>query len=120
MRFRLTLLGLPLCLTGCSGQQSALNPQGPHAEHLADLFWIFTAVCSAIWLAVMVVLLIGITRRAPARTDPLRLDRHRERRHVFVVSGPVVGTPLTVNPFTAGGLFSPPKTFPPGKPPRTT
>ena len=65
MRFRLTVLAL--FLTGCSGQQSALDPHGPHAEHLAILFWIFTAVCSAIWLAVMIVLLIGVVRWAPAR-----------------------------------------------------
>src|SRR4051794_29167704 len=101
MRFRLTLLGLALCLTACSGQQSALNPQGPYAEHLADLFWIFTAVCSAIWLAVMSVLLIGISRWAPVRMDPLQLDPRKEKRHLFVVSGAVVGTLLTVIALTA-------------------
>src|SRR5436305_8147487 len=105
MRFRLTLLGLPLCLTGCSGQQSALNPQGPHAEHLADLFWIFTAVCSAIWLAVMIVLLIGVSRWAPVRMDPLQLDPRKEKRHLFAVSGAVVGTLLTVIALTAVSFF---------------
>src|SRR3954466_9070790 len=106
MRSRLTLLGLALCLTGCAGQQSALNPQGPHAQHLADLFWIFTAVCSAIWLAVMIVLLIGVTRWAPVRMDPLQLDGRKERRHVSVVSGAVVGTLLTVVALTAVSFFS--------------
>src|SRR3954469_1177664 len=96
MRFRLTLLGLALCLTACSGQPAAPSPEGPHAEHLADLFWIFTAVCSAIWLAVMILLLIGVTHWAPVRMDPLQLDPRKEKRRLFVVSGAVVGTLLTV------------------------
>src|SRR2546423_9807870 len=95
MRFRLTLLGLPLCLTGCSGQQSALNPQGPHAEHLADLFWIFTAVCSANWLAVLVLLLIGITPRRPARIDPLPPLRPWGKSTVIQVRGRVRRHALT-------------------------
>ena len=44
---------LPLllpALAGCSGWQSALDPHGPEAKHLADLIWIFTAVCAAVWL----------------------------------------------------------------------
>src|SRR3982751_1209585 len=100
MWFRLALLGLALCLTACSGQQSALNPQGPNAEHLANLFWIFTAVCSAIWLAVMIVLLNGVTRWAAVRVDPLQLDGRKERRYVFSVSGAVIGTLLTVMALT--------------------
>src|SRR3954469_23229257 len=106
MRFRLTLLGLALCLTACSGQPAAPSPEGPHAQHLADLFWIFTAVCSAIWLIVMIVLLIGVSRGAPARIDPLQFDRGRERRHFFVVSGAVAGTLLTVIALTALSFLS--------------
>src|SRR3954469_10159078 len=116
MRFRLTLLGLALCLTACSGQPAAPSPEGPHAEHLADLFWIFTAVCSAIWLAVMIVLLIGISRWAPVRIDPLQLDARKERRHVFVVGGAVIGTLLTVITLTALSFFSQRKLFAHEKP----
>src|SRR5438105_15284060 len=102
MRSRLTLLAVSaLCLSGCAGQQSALDPQGPHAAHLANLFWIFTAVCSAIWLAVMIVLLIGVMRRASLRPDPLVLDAARERRSIFVVSGAAIATALTVIALTA-------------------
>jgi cytochrome c oxidase subunit 2 len=114
MRFLLTVLAL--FLTGCSGQQSALDPHGPHAEHLANLFWIFTAVCSAIWLAVMIVLLIGVVRWAPARIDPLQLDGRRERRHVFLVSGAVAGTLLTVIALTTVSFLSQRQLFAHDKP----
>src|SRR4051812_44160598 len=102
MWFRLTLLAASaLFLAGCAGQQSALDPQGPHAAQLASLFWIFTAICSAIWLAVMIVLAIGVIRRASLRPDPLQLDAGGERRSVFVVSGATAATALTVIALTA-------------------
>src|SRR3954470_14984125 len=102
MWFRLTLLvaSAPF-LGGCAGQQSALDPQGPHAALLANLFWIFTAICSAIWLAVMIVLAVGVIRRASLRPDPLQLDVGSERRSVFVVSGAALATALTVIALTA-------------------
>src|SRR3954452_22287562 len=102
MRFRLTLLvaSAPF-LGGCAGQQSALDPQGPHAALLAKLFWMFSAICSAIWLAVMIVLAVGVIRRASLRPDPLQLDVGSERRSVFVVSGAALATALTVIALTA-------------------
>src|SRR5690348_4598697 len=90
-----------LALTACSGAQSALDPQGPQAAHLARLFWIFTAVCAAVWLAVMLVLLAGLVRRAPPRPDPLRLDARSERRSFAVVGGAVAATLLTIIALTA-------------------
>ena len=47
---------MPLCLllSGCAGWQSALDPQGPHAQHIASTIWLFIGVCTAVWLAVMV------------------------------------------------------------------
>src|SRR3954452_22727836 len=107
MRFRLTLLvaSAPF-LGGCAGQQSALDPQGPHAALLAKLFWMFSAICSAIWLAVMIVLAVGVIRRASLRPDPLQLDAGSERRSVFVVSGAALATVLTVVALTAVSFFS--------------
>src|SRR3954464_5734516 len=102
MWFRLTLLAASaLFLGGCAGQQSALDPQGPHAALLAKLIWIFTGICSAIWLAVMIVLAVAVIRRASLRTDPLQLDAGSERRGVFVVSGAALATALTVIALTA-------------------
>jgi len=117
MWFRLTLLAASaLFLAGCAGQQSALDPQGPHAAQLASLFWIFTAICSAIWLTVMIVLAIGVIRRASLRPDPLQLDAGSERRSVFVVSGAAAATALTVIALTALSYVSQRRLFAHEKP----
>ena len=117
MWFRLTLLAASaLFLAGCAGQQSALDPQGPHAAQLASLFWIFTAICSAIWPTVMIVLAIGVIRRASLRPDPLQLDAGSERRSVFVVSGAAAATALTVIALTALSYVSQRRLFAHEKP----
>lgn len=68
------MAGLPLLLAGCSGLQSALDPQGRDADAIAWLIWIFTAACSAIWFAVMIALVIGLAHRE-ARRDAAPLAR---------------------------------------------
>jgi cytochrome c oxidase subunit II len=88
--------GSMLLLSACSGQQSALDPHGPDAEHIARLIWLFTGITGAIWFAVMVVLAIALLRRVPLRPDPLVLDVPAERRSTAVVSAAVIGTALTV------------------------
>ena len=65
------------CLAGCSGWQSALDPQGPQAKHLADLIWTFTIVCSLIWVVVILALLVGLSRRHQERPDPVARSRQR-------------------------------------------
>lgn len=100
------IIALALLASACAGQQSALDPHAPEAAHIARLFWIFTAVCSAIWLAVMIVLAVGLIRRGPLRTDPLALDVPAERRSIMTVSAAVVGTALTVIALTALSFLS--------------
>jgi cytochrome c oxidase subunit II len=68
-----------LSLAACSGRQSSLDPQGPYAQQIANLFWAFLAVCALIWLAVCVVLSIAVIRRRAARPQPLELAPARER-----------------------------------------
>src|SRR4051812_33250641 len=105
-----------LCLvSACSGVQSALDPHGPQAEHLTRLFWIFAAVCSAIWLAVMLVLLVAVLRRTAERPDPLRLEARAERRSVKVVGAAVLATLLTVIALTAVSYLSQRQLFARGK-----
>jgi cytochrome c oxidase subunit 2 len=88
-------------LSGCSGWQSALDPQGPQSKHLADLIWTFTVLSAVIWLAVMLVLLGGILRRPPDQPDPLTLREAAERRSVMMVGAATAATLLTVIVLTA-------------------
>ena len=92
----LVVLSAASLLSACSGWQSTLDPQGPEAEHLSFLIWLFTAICAAIWLAVMLVLLAGLLRRSPERPDPLALEPGTERRSVAIVGSAVFATMLIV------------------------
>jgi len=90
------LLPLILVLAGCSGWQSALDPQGPEATHLAELIWIFTAVCAAVWLLVMIAMLFGMMRRHPSRSEPLALAPSSERTAVRVIGTLAILTAVVV------------------------
>ena len=75
-----------LPLAGCSGWQSALDPKGPAADELAWLIWFFTALSTAVWILVMIVLVIGLVRRMRPAGDPLVLDAASERSKVVAVA----------------------------------
>ena len=95
--------GLALWLTGCGGQQSPLNPNGIEAEHLARLFWFFTAACAAVWGLVLIGLLAALyasRRRNDPISDPLMLDANRERRMIYVVASLVGLTTIILIVFT--------------------
>jgi cytochrome c oxidase subunit 2 len=92
----IALLPMISALAGCSGWQSALDPQGPEARHLADLIWIFTAVCAAVWLLVMLALLFGLLRRRPLRADPLAGKASSEQTAVRVIGTLAVITAVIV------------------------
>ncbi|MBZ9985030.1 MULTISPECIES: cytochrome c oxidase subunit II [unclassified Mesorhizobium] len=74
-----------LALSGCSGWQSALDPKGPAAGELAWLIWFFTALCAAVWMLVMVVLVATLFQRVRTGKDPLVLDLASEHRKMRVV-----------------------------------
>jgi cytochrome c oxidase subunit 2 len=107
---------VPLLAAGCSGIQSALNPQGLEAARLAHLIWFFIAVCGAVWLLVMAGLGMAIfSRRGRGNSDPLALDAGGERRKALVVATLVGVTVLVLIVFTftsylaTRGLASPGK-----------
>jgi cytochrome c oxidase subunit 2 len=65
MRIRtLPSLAMLLLCGGCSGWQSALDPQGPSSHALGQLLQGFVLVLTAIWLCVLVVLAVALRRRA--------------------------------------------------------
>jgi cytochrome c oxidase subunit 2 len=93
------ILALPLA--SCSGWQSALDPQGPQAEALAGIIWLFTIVCTVVFVLVMLVLAIALMRRHASRPDPLVTDARREKRMLAVIGGAIGVTLLTVLALTA-------------------
>jgi cytochrome c oxidase subunit 2 len=44
------------------GEDSALAPAGPQAARLAHVYWIFFGTCAAVYLAMVVLLMIALTR----------------------------------------------------------
>ena len=97
MRALVPGLTLALLLSGCNELQSALHPRGPQGALLADLFWFFTAVCGAVWIAVMVVLALALLRqRPPDLRPPLELDLARERHSAITVAVAVAATAVTL------------------------
>jgi cytochrome c oxidase subunit II len=90
----LLLIALPIA--GCQGWQSALDAQGPTARSLADMFWIFAAVLTVVWVVTMTALVLSLRKRRPAGADPLATDPATERRMTVVVSVAVGLTLVTV------------------------
>lgn len=69
MRRALITLVPALYLSGCSGRHSALDPAGLYAEEISSLWWLFFAVCMAVYCSVLVALVIGLARRRGATSE---------------------------------------------------
>jgi cytochrome c oxidase subunit 2 len=81
-------------LTGCRGWQSALDPQTPQAQSLADLLWVFTAVVVLVWLATLAMLAWALWRRRQGNASPVTADTAAERRTGRLVAYATGGTGL--------------------------
>ncbi|MQW55094.1 cytochrome c oxidase subunit II [Sinorhizobium meliloti] len=96
MRCRPALIIFPLTLTGCDGWQSTLDPQGPQADTLADLFWVFTAILAAVWLLTMAALFLALRREHAARAGPLMREPQAERGMTRAVTAATILTAAIV------------------------
>lgn len=95
-----------LLLAGCSGWQSALDPKGPAAGELAWLIWFFTALCTVVWLLVMIVLIMTLIRRARPIGDPLVLDTASERHKTRIVIAALGATAVILIGLTLLSFFA--------------
>jgi cytochrome c oxidase subunit II len=81
---------------GCGGTQSALDPAGPGAARIGDIWWLMLLVCTVVFVAVIVTLLWAIarSRRPPldALSGALRVDPQRDRRMAQVVGAAIAAT----------------------------
>ena len=94
---RISFLACALLLAGCGGIQSALDPAGPGAARIGDIWWLMLIVCAAVYVTVMAMLLWAIARRRRRGLEPelapVPPEPRRERRMGQVVG---VGVALTV------------------------
>ncbi|WP_409363242.1 cytochrome c oxidase subunit II [Bradyrhizobium japonicum] len=86
-------------LTGCGANlQSALDVYGTAAISLKHLIILIVAVCSVVWMLVMVALIAALWRTRDAH--PTTPEPVRERRMTLAVTGAVVATILIISTFT--------------------
>src|SRR5690606_30788675 len=60
-----------LCLAGCSGPQSALDPAGEEAARISTLFLVMVVGSAIIWLSVVALLIHASRARRPPRSARL-------------------------------------------------
>lgn len=68
-----------LPLAACAGRQSALEPQGLQSEQILQTFFIFLIVAAVVWIAVVIMLCVGMLRRKREAEQPLALQQSFER-----------------------------------------
>lgn len=99
-RFRLAAPLVALALAGCSKLQSALHPAGPQAGRIEDLWWLMFAVSTAVYLAVIAMLLYAALRprrrHQPEDEAILKLEPAAERRMAAIVIGAVSATTIVL------------------------
>ncbi|HEX5875819.1 MAG TPA: cytochrome c oxidase subunit II, partial [Pyrinomonadaceae bacterium] len=85
----LAALGVLLFVSSCGGIHNAINPAGPQAGNISDLWWLMFWVCTIVFVLVIVALLIGLkksTREEQLTTpvlDPPVESEHRRRTVVI-------------------------------------
>ncbi|WFU75015.1 cytochrome c oxidase subunit II [Bradyrhizobium sp. CB2312] len=85
-----------LPLAACAGRQSALDPQGLQSDQILRNFLIFLIVGAVVWIAVLIVLCVGMLRRKRAADQPLALHHSFEQTTGRVVFALGVATLVIV------------------------
>ncbi|HXV01146.1 MAG TPA: cytochrome c oxidase subunit II [Caulobacteraceae bacterium] len=103
---QIALAAAPALLAGCVDSQSVLNPQSGEAHDLARLFWIFTTVCSLVWVLVVAALLTLLLRRRRPDSTPETDNLEQQSRKTAVVAGLVALTAVILVLFTLGSFYT--------------
>jgi cytochrome c oxidase subunit 2 len=79
---------LSLVLAGCANAPSIVDPQGPAAREIANLWWILLALATVVFLGVVGYLWVALTRRMEPEPD----DDLNPRRgiRIVVVAGIII------------------------------
>jgi cytochrome c oxidase subunit 2 len=95
-----------LLLTGCSGWQSALDAHGTSAISLKQLIILIVAVCSVVWMLVMIALIIALWRNRAERSLPIAPQPSTQRRMTAIVIGAIAVTTIVISGFTVMSFFA--------------
>jgi cytochrome c oxidase subunit II len=71
------------------GEDGVLDPQGPVSEAIAGLWWLMLGLSAIVFVAVVVVLAMGLFRRRPAADQETGRERPKQFGRWFVVGGVV-------------------------------
>lgn len=88
---RLAALGVALSMSACGGIQNVINPAGPQAKNLSDLWWLMFTICSIVFVLVMIALLTSLRHATadPAARSPVIEPPHEgeaRRRNVVIAA----------------------------------
>jgi cytochrome c oxidase subunit 2 len=101
---RPTIIGLHLvsiCLSGCTGSQSALDAAGASASALKQLIILIVIVCAAVWLLVMLVLAWSLLRSRDGRRTA-----GNDRKARKVVAAAVAATVFIIAGLTIASFYT--------------
>src|SRR5438105_1611402 len=104
-KIRLSLV-LTLLLAGCTGWQSVLDAHGTSAISLKQLSILIVAVCSVVWMLVMVALIHALCRGPEIRPLTTSPPPETQRRMTIAVVTAVAATVLIIGGFTVMSFFS--------------
>jgi cytochrome c oxidase subunit 2 len=103
---RLLVIGTACLCAGCTGWQSALDPQGPQASSLYALIALLVAVCALVWCAVALVLVSALWRRRPPGAAPRDPQAESERRMATAVTLAVAATVVVIAGLTLASFLT--------------
>lgn len=98
---RILLLSIIAAVAGCSGNQSALDPQGAPAIHVEHLIISITVICGVVWLLVMIVLGWALVRKRPSDSG-----EPRERSLTMIVGSAVAATVIIIAGLTIASFYT--------------
>lgn len=97
-------------ISGCTDNQSAISPKGAPASHIAHLMSGIVAVCTLVWLLVMVMLVWALLRK---RSDAR--EQASERGLTTTVSAAVGATAVIIAGMTIASFYATRDTGTPGE-----
>jgi cytochrome c oxidase subunit 2 len=95
-RCPIVAVGSTLALGGCDGPFSTLEPAGPAAAAIAELWWVMLAGAAALFVLVMALLIAAFLRPEAGRNAPER---------IWLVGGGLVLPAIVLLPLTLYGLI---------------